>query len=43
MLGGFHFNDRKYGDDDLTMGSIDPYQLFRIFYHIVAAEARTRC
>ena len=39
MLGGFHFNDRKYGDDDLTMGSIDPYQLFRIFYHIVAAEA----
>ncbi len=38
MLGGFHFNDRKYADDDLTMGSIDPYQLFRIFYEIVAAE-----
>ena len=38
MLGGFHFNDRKYADDDLTMGSIDPYQLFRIFYEITAAE-----
>lgn len=38
MLGGFHFNDRKYADDDLTMGSIDPYQLFRIFYEISAAE-----
>ncbi len=39
MLGGFHFNDRKYADDDLTMGSIDPYQLFRIFAEITAAEA----
>lgn len=38
MLGGFHFNDRKYGDDDLTMGSIDPYQLFRIFFEIAQAE-----
>jgi L-rhamnose isomerase/sugar isomerase len=38
MLGGFHFNDRKYADDDLTMGSIDPYQLFRIFCEITAAE-----
>ncbi|MFQ5805767.1 MAG: L-rhamnose isomerase [Phycisphaerae bacterium] len=38
MLGGFHFNDRKYADDDLTIGSIDPYQLFRIFYEIIAAE-----
>lgn len=38
MLGGFHFNDRKYADDDLTMGSIDPYQLFRIFAEIVRAE-----
>lgn len=37
-LGGFHFNDRKYADDDLTMGSIDPYQLFRIFAEIVQAE-----
>ena len=34
MLGGFHFNDRKYADDDLTMGSIDPYQVFRIFHEI---------
>ncbi len=39
MLGGFHFNDRKYADDDLMMGSIDPYQLFRIFHEITAAEA----
>ena len=34
MLGGFHFNDRRYADDDLTMGSIDPCQVFRIFYEI---------
>jgi len=34
MLGGFHFNDRRYADDDLTLGSIDPYQLFRIFHEI---------
>lgn len=34
MLGGFHFNDRKYADDDLTIGSIDPYQVFRIFHEI---------
>ncbi|MGC2720696.1 MAG: TIM barrel protein, partial [Candidatus Acidiferrales bacterium] len=34
MLGGFHFNDRRYADDDLTMGSIDPYQVFRIFCEI---------
>jgi L-rhamnose isomerase/sugar isomerase len=38
MLGGFHFNDRRYSDDDLTLGSIDPYQAFRIFNEIVAAE-----
>lgn len=36
-LGGFHFNDRKYADDDLTLGSIDPYQLFRIFHEILSA------
>ncbi|MBL8765213.1 MAG: sugar isomerase [Phycisphaerae bacterium] len=36
LLGGFHFNDRKYADDDLTMGSIDPYQLFRIFAEITS-------
>jgi L-rhamnose isomerase/sugar isomerase len=35
MLGGFHFNDRKYADDDLTLGSIDPYQVFRIFHQIL--------
>jgi len=34
MLGGFHFNDRRYADDDLTLGSIDPYQIFRIFHEL---------
>ena len=34
MLGGFHFNDRRYADDDLTFGSLDPYQAFRIFQEI---------
>jgi len=34
-LGGFHFNDSKYGDDDLTVGSIDPYKLFLIFNELV--------
>ncbi|HXT70147.1 MAG TPA: TIM barrel protein [Vicinamibacterales bacterium] len=34
VLGGFHFNDRRYADDDLTLGSIDPYQVFRIFHEI---------
>ncbi|MCB1105627.1 MAG: sugar isomerase [Opitutaceae bacterium] len=40
MLGGFHFNDRRYADDDLTLGSIDPYQIFRIFHeiHFFAAD-----
>lgn len=38
-LGGFHFNDRKYADDDLTIGSIDPYQVFRIFHEILCAPA----
>ena len=37
-LGGFHFNDRKYGDDDLTVGAINPYQLFLIFCELVSAE-----
>lgn len=36
MLGGFHFNDRRYADDDLTVGSIDPYQIFRIFHEVFA-------
>ena len=39
MLGGFHFNDRKFADDDLTLGSIDPYQVFRIFHEILAHTA----
>ncbi len=39
MLGGFHLNDRRYADDDLTLGSIDPYQIFRIFHEIHVAEA----
>lgn len=39
MLGGFHFNDRRYADDDLTLGSIDPYQIFRIFHEIHAYAA----
>ena len=37
MLGGFHFNDSKYGDDDLTTGSIKPFQLFLIFHELVSA------
>ena len=41
MLGGFHFNDRRYADDDLTLGSIDPYQLFRIFHEICFYEWET--
>src|SRR5580698_4756099 len=39
-LGGFHFNDSKYGDDDLDAGSIDPYRLFLIFNELVDAEWR---
>jgi L-rhamnose isomerase / sugar isomerase len=41
MLGGFHFNDRRYADDDLTLGSIDPYQVFRIFHEILFYEWET--
>ena len=41
MLGGFHFNDRRYADDDLTIGSIDPYQVFRIFHEILYYEWET--
>jgi L-rhamnose isomerase/sugar isomerase len=37
-LGGFHFNDSKYGDDDLDAGSIKPFQLFLIFNELVDAE-----
>jgi L-rhamnose isomerase/sugar isomerase len=38
-LGGFDLNDKKYGDDDLMVGSIDPYQLFRICHELVKASA----
>ena len=38
-LGGFHFNDRRYADDDLIVGSQNPFELFCIFNEIVAAEA----
>jgi L-rhamnose isomerase/sugar isomerase len=41
MLGGFHFNDRRYADDDLTLGSLDPYQIFRIFNEILLYEFET--
>jgi len=37
-LGGFHFNNKKYGDDDLTVGSINPYEVFLIYKELVAAE-----
>jgi L-rhamnose isomerase / sugar isomerase len=37
-LGGFHFNNRKYGDDDLIVGSINPFELFLIYVELVAAE-----
>ena len=40
-LGGFHFNDSKYGDDDLDTGSIDPYRLFLVFNELVDAETRS--
>lgn len=39
-LGGFHFNDSKYGDDDLDTGSIDPYRLFLIFNELIDAQWR---
>jgi L-rhamnose isomerase / sugar isomerase len=39
-FGGFHFNDRKYGDDDLATGSLDPAQLFRIFVVLLEADQR---
>jgi len=39
-LGGFHFNDKKYADDDVTVGSIDPYQLFLIFCELVGSDGK---
>jgi L-rhamnose isomerase/sugar isomerase len=41
-LGGFHFNDRKYGDDDLIVGSVDPFQLFLVYCELVGAAAFER-
>jgi L-rhamnose isomerase/sugar isomerase len=41
-LGGFHFNNRKYADDDLIVGSINPFELFLIFNELVAAEQDPR-
>ena len=41
-LGGFHFNDSKYGDDDLDSGSINPHQLFLVFNELVEAELRPK-
>ena len=40
-LGGFHFNDSKYGDDDLDSGAINPHQLFLVFNELVEAESVT--
>jgi L-rhamnose isomerase / sugar isomerase len=40
-LGGFHFNNRKYGDDDLIVGSINPFELFLIYVELVEAEERS--
>jgi L-rhamnose isomerase / sugar isomerase len=39
LLGGFHFNNRKYGDDDLIVGSIDPFELFRIMREIALGDS----
>ena len=39
LLGGFHFNNRKYADDDLIVGSVDPFELFRIMREIARADA----
>jgi L-rhamnose isomerase/sugar isomerase len=41
-LGGFHFNDSKYGDDDLDSGAINPHQLFLVFNELIEAEANPR-
>ena len=41
-LGGFHFNDSKYGDDDLDSGSIDPYQLFLVFNELVDVQRKDK-
>lgn len=40
-LGGFHFNNRKYGDDDLIVGSVNPFELFLIYVELLEAEERS--
>jgi L-rhamnose isomerase / sugar isomerase len=40
-LGGFHFNNRKYADDDLIVGSVNPFELFLIYVELVEAEERS--
>jgi L-rhamnose isomerase/sugar isomerase len=40
LLGGFHFNNRKYADDDLIVGSVDPFELFRIMREIALGDSR---
>ena len=40
-LGGFHFNNRRYADDDLIVGSVNPFELFMIFHEILSAECGT--
>ena len=40
-LGGFHFNNRKYADDDLIVGSVNPFELFLIFFEL--GDRRARC
>ena len=42
LLGGFHFNNRKYADDDLMVGAIDPFELFRIMRELAAARRTPR-
>jgi L-rhamnose isomerase / sugar isomerase len=41
-LGGFHFNNRKYADDDLIVGSVNPFELFLIYVELVGSEESTR-
>ena len=41
-LGGFHFNNRKYGDDDLIVGSVNPFELFLIFVELAARDELPR-
>ncbi|MBI3910367.1 MAG: L-rhamnose isomerase [Armatimonadetes bacterium] len=42
LLGGFHFNNRKYADDDLMVGSVNPYEFFLIYHELVKEELEPR-